>query len=45
MMKAANHDRKSDGLALAYDDEAFAEIPDRFGIGHNAVVDVLQRAG
>jgi len=44
MMKAANHERLSSGEALAYNDESFAEIQDRFGIGRNAVVQVMRNS-
>ena len=36
--KAANREREAQGFALAYDESAFASIPDEHGIGHNAVM-------
>ena len=37
-MQAANIERRAHGYSLAYDESAFAAVPDRYGIGHNAVV-------
>lgn len=36
-MKAFNHFRMSIGMALAYDEEAFLALPDKYGLGHNTV--------
>ncbi len=41
-MQAANQHRLSLGHSIAYDEDAFAAVPDRFGIGHNAVVIFMQ---
>lgn len=43
-MKAANTERESQGYALAYDEEAFMAIIDKYGIDHNAVLTVLREA-
>lgn len=40
-MKAANEERLADGMALAYDYKAFSDLPDVYGLGHNAVVSFL----
>lgn len=36
-MKAANWMREDQGYTIAYGEEAFAAIPDKYGIHHNAV--------
>lgn len=43
-MKAANAERAGQGLAQAYGEEAFADIANRYGIHHNAVVTTLNEA-
>ena len=40
-MKAANMIRESQGKALAYGEEAFADIPNRYGIHHNATISLF----
>ena len=40
-MKAANTERMCRGEALAYNEDAFAQIPDQYGLHHNAVVKTL----
>jgi len=37
-MKAANEERKVNGLSLAYDEKSFIDIPIYYGITHNQVV-------
>lgn len=37
-MKAANTERESEGLALAYDEKAFMDLITRYGMDHNTVV-------
>ena len=37
-MKALNTERESKGYALAYDEAAFLEILNKYGIHHNAVL-------
>ena len=41
-MKAANRLRADNNFADAYGEEAFAQIADRFGIGHNAVIELFR---
>ena len=41
-MQALNAERQANGYALAYDEAAFAAVPDRYCIGHNAVVTFFQ---
>lgn len=43
-MKAANTERQDQGYALAYDEEAFLAVIDRYGISHNAVLITFQGA-
>lgn len=40
-MQAANQHRLSLGHSIAYDEEAFYAVPDKFGIGHNTAVGLL----
>ena len=40
-MLALNHERVSNGYALAYDEGAFLDVPNKYGLGHNAVIDFL----
>ena len=37
-MKAENKERESHGYALVYSEEAFFEVPNKYGIHHNAVI-------
>lgn len=37
-MKALNKEREAQGAALAYSDDAFLKVPDKYGIHHNAVI-------
>ena len=37
-MKALNTERDQRGHTLAYDEAAFLEIPNKYGIHHNAVL-------
>jgi hypothetical protein len=37
-MHAENRQREATGFSLAYGEEAFAAVPDEFGLGHNSVV-------
>lgn len=37
-MQAANQHRLSLGHTIAYDEDAFAAIADKYGISHNAVI-------
>lgn len=41
-MKAANAERESQGYSLAYDEEAFLALIDRYAIHHNAVLTQLR---
>ena len=41
-MKALNIERAAAGHSIAYDEEAFCGLPDRYGLGYNAVMSVLQ---
>ncbi len=41
-MKAMNRERESQGYALAYDKEAFFNVPNKYGIHHNAVLDLFR---
>ncbi len=43
-MKAANVSRDQQGHSHAYGEEAFLAVPDQFGIGHNAVVQLFRDA-
>lgn len=42
-MKALNTYRESRGETIAYDEEAFLDVPDKYGISHNAVLDLLNQ--
>ena len=42
-MKWANVNRREQGLSLAYTEEAFASLIDKYQLGHNAVVTNLHR--
>jgi hypothetical protein len=42
-MIAANTERESQGMALAYDETAFAGLIDRYGLGHNNIVSFFAR--
>ena len=37
-MKALNVYRESRGETIAYDENAFVDVPDKYGISHNAVI-------
>jgi len=41
-MKAANLERINQGYALAYDEKSFMEVPVKFGITHNHVIEFFQ---
>jgi hypothetical protein len=41
-MQAENSHRAANGNSVAYGDEAFFAIPDKYGIGHNTVVALFQ---
>lgn len=43
-MVAANKDRESRGFAIAYDEGAFQEVIEKYGIHHNAVMTAISRA-
>ena len=40
-MKALNMQRQTQGYSMAYDDEAFFKVPDKYGLGHNAVMSLF----
>lgn len=40
-MKAANKERDRNGYALAYGEEAFIAVIDKYGLGHNSLVSFL----
>ncbi len=40
-MQALNTYREMRGETIAYDEDAFADIPNKYGIHHNAVVSFL----
>ena len=37
-MKAMNYERDAQGLAQAYNEEAFLDLIEKYGIHHNAVI-------
>lgn len=37
-MRVANLEREREGKAYAYDEKAFADLPVRFGLTHNAII-------
>lgn len=41
-MKALNRERESKGLSLAYDEQAFIDLPGRYGLHHNQVCIFLE---
>lgn len=41
-MKAANRVRQDQGYSDAYGEDDFRQVPDNFGIGHNAVIEYLR---
>ena len=41
-MQAANQERIHRGESLAYPEEAFAAVADKYGIHHNAVLGLFQ---
>ncbi len=41
-MQAANQHRMSLGHTIAYDEQAFADLPARFGLGENDVIAFLR---
>ena len=41
-MKAANRQRQRNDFSDAYGEDEFNALPDRFGLGHNAVVSFFQ---
>ena len=41
-MKVMNTERERNGLALAYDEQAFLDVPIQYGITHNAVVEFFR---
>jgi len=40
-MKALNSEREHKGCALAYDEEAFLKVSEKYGIHHNAVLTIF----
>ncbi|MEK6883945.1 MAG: hypothetical protein AABY22_30220 [Nanoarchaeota archaeon] len=42
-MNALNNDRMHRGQSIAYTDAAYFELIERYGIGHNNVVDVFNK--
>ncbi len=42
-MKAANASRAFCGFTPAYGEEAFAALPDQYGLSHNAVISFFQQ--
>jgi hypothetical protein len=42
-MKALNAERQDKGLAQAYGEEAFAEVANKYGIHHNAVLSTFEQ--
>lgn len=40
-MRALNTERESHGYSIAYDEEAFLELPKKYGINHAAVIKTL----
>lgn len=43
-MLIANKERENQGYAPAYGVDAFLELPERFGLHHNVVVDLMHTA-
>lgn len=43
-MKAANHERAEQNYALAYNETDFRDVPNRYGISHNAALQLLMNA-
>lgn len=41
-MKAANRVRAMQGYSDAYGEEEFLALPDRYGLGHNTVVEMIR---
>lgn len=41
-MQALNKQREAQGLSMAYDDEAFFALIDKYGIGHNTALTTLE---
>ena len=41
-MQALNMQREQQGYSMAYDDEAFFKLIDKYGIGHNAVLNFVR---
>jgi hypothetical protein len=41
-MKALNSHRLSLGYSIAYDDEAFFAVAEKYGLGHNSVISLFQ---
>jgi len=41
-MKAMNIERMRNDYALAYGEQAFVDLPVRFGLSHNQVIDYLR---
>lgn len=41
-MQAANQHRLSLGHSIAYDEEAFLAVVDKYHLGHNAVIDFFR---
>lgn len=41
-MKAANTERERNGYSLAYGEEAFYAVPEKFGLTHNQVLEYLK---
>lgn len=43
-MKAANRERERKGEVIAYPEESFLEIPDKYGLHHNAIMPFYAQA-
>lgn len=41
-MMTANSERRDDGKAIAYDEEAFDKVASQFGISHNQLVEFFK---
>jgi hypothetical protein len=44
-MKAENRRREDQGKSLAYGEEEFASLIDKYGLHHNAVITIFNNAG
>lgn len=43
-MQAANRAREEQGHSHAYGEDAFRDVPNEFGIGHNSVLELFRSA-